>query len=81
MVSLLVIITTHGAVGTGVAVGGSTGVSEGTGMEVSVGILVAGTVVKVAGGVLDGRPGIGVLVGKIKPGLVGVAGCASQGGT
>jgi hypothetical protein len=40
-------------------------------MEVSVGILVEGTV-KVAGG---------VLVGKIKTGMVGVAGRGSQGGT
>ena len=81
MVSLLVIITTHGVVGTGVAVGSSTGASEGTGMEVSVGILVDGIIVKVSEGVLDGRSGTGVLVGRIKPGMVGVAGRGSQGGT
>lgn len=50
-------------------------------MEVSVGRLVGGAVVNVAAGVLDGCPGNGVLVGKIRTGRVGVAGCGSQGGT
>ena len=66
---MVVMITTHGVAGMGVAVGTTAGVSEAAGLSVSVGCcIVAG------GGVLDGRPvGINITA------AVGKAG--SPGGT